>query len=215
MLNNKNNSRILASLAALAALTFATSAGAQYVVQYADGQGYGYRTEPLYPYVAQPQYAPRAYPYVPSQPARPAVRAESKTDPALVEELRKRGRKKIEKADAADKPNPPAGKKHVKIDKTIVVREKPIVKNHYRVVDDPPIVIERHISEDQLMSGVGHAEQVAPAGRVIRAEAEVTIIGPDRMSIRLFRKRDGSDANAKATAKAEAKADSKSKSKIR
>ena len=35
-------------------------------------------------------------------------------------------------------------------------------------------------------------------GRVIRAEAEVTIIGPDRMSIRLFRKRKGGDANARA-----------------
>jgi hypothetical protein len=33
--------------------------------------------------------------------------------------------------------------------------------------------------------------------RVIHAEAEVTIIGPDRMSIRLFRKR-GGNANAKA-----------------
>jgi hypothetical protein len=52
---------------------------------------------------------------------------------------------------------------------------------------------------------------------VIRAEAEVTIIGPDRMSIRLFRKRDGSDANAKVSksdTKAEARADSK-KTKIR
>ena len=34
--------------------------------------------------------------------------------------------------------------------------------------------------------------------RVIRAEAEVTILGPDRMSIRLFRKghKGGGDANA-------------------
>jgi hypothetical protein len=54
---------------------------------------------------------------------------------------------------------------------------------------------------------------VPPTGRVIRAEAEVTILGPDRMSIRLFRKHDGSDANAKAS-KAEARAENK-KSKIR
>ena len=42
-------------------------------------------------------------------------------------------------------------------------------------------------------------EQVQRAGdakRVIRAEAEVTILGPDRMSIRLFRKGHGKDAKA-------------------
>jgi len=32
--------------------------------------------------------------------------------------------------------------------------------------------------------------------RVIRAEAEVTILGPDRMGIRLFRKRTGPEAKA-------------------
>jgi hypothetical protein len=35
--------------------------------------------------------------------------------------------------------------------------------------------------------------------RVIHAEAEVTILGPDRMNIRLYRKRDGLDASAKAS----------------
>jgi hypothetical protein len=34
--------------------------------------------------------------------------------------------------------------------------------------------------------------------RVIRAEAEVTIIGPDRMNIRLFRKGQGSNAKSRA-----------------
>jgi hypothetical protein len=34
--------------------------------------------------------------------------------------------------------------------------------------------------------------------RVIRAEAEVTIIGPDRMNIRLFRKEQGSNAKSRA-----------------
>lgn len=45
---------------------------------------------------------------------------------------------------------------------------------------------------------VREAEVKEPSGkRVIRAEAEVTILGPDRMSIRLFRKgRGGKDANA-------------------
>lgn len=45
---------------------------------------------------------------------------------------------------------------------------------------------------------VREAEVKEPSGkRVIRAEAEVTILGPDRMSIRLFRKgRGGKDAKA-------------------
>ena len=34
--------------------------------------------------------------------------------------------------------------------------------------------------------------------RVIRAEAEVTILGPDRMNIRLFRKGRGTSVNAPA-----------------
>ena len=36
--------------------------------------------------------------------------------------------------------------------------------------------------------------------RVIRAEAEITILGPDRMSIRLFRKRRGGDGEPEAKA---------------
>jgi hypothetical protein len=42
-------------------------------------------------------------------------------------------------------------------------------------------------------------EQKKGERRVIRAEAEVTILGPDRMSIRLFRKQNG---RAKAEAAA-------------
>ena len=106
------------------------------------------------------------------------------------------------------------------------MREKPVVIEHERVVDDPPRVIERrHITEDAPGRGlIKHRREVgqedvviepggAPAEakrsakakravreaktnepkestgkRVIRAEAEVTILGPDRMSIRLFRK---------------------------
>jgi hypothetical protein len=161
--------------------------------------------EPLYPYAAQPQYAypqpryaapaypqsyPQAYPYART---RPAARAQSKTDPALVEELRK-GRHAPRKK-AATAVTPP-----VKIDKTVVVREKPVVRNHIRVVDDPPIVVRREIDESQLpVAPAVPAIRPEPAGgRVIHAEAEVTILGPDRMSIRLYRKSDGRDANAKA-----------------
>jgi hypothetical protein len=68
-------------------------------------------------------------------------------------------------------------------------------------------VVQREVGEDQAGEGGGHA-QVAPQGapqgappagaRTIRAEAEITILGPDRMSIRLFRRQDGVDANARA-----------------
>lgn len=192
--------RILAAVGGAALALAAGAAQAQYVVQYSDGTGgYGYRTEPLYPYVAQPrnaQPAPqntRSYPYV---GAKAAV---GKTDPILVEELRKRGKPRASTQDQ-DEDKTVGGKK---IHKTIVVREKPIVRDHVRVVDDPPIIVQREVSEEQLNRG--HAEQMPPTGRVIRAEAEVTILGPDRMSIRLFRRGGGSDANAKADAPAKSR----------
>ena len=94
------------------------------------------------------------------------------------------------------------------------------------MVDDPPRIIERrHITEDAPGRGlirqrreVGEEEVVIQPGgrksaverpakrkhaardvntkRVIQADAEITILGPDRMSIRLFRKGHGRDANA-------------------
>jgi hypothetical protein len=118
-----------------------------------------------------------------------------------------------------------------KITKTIVVREKPIVRKTYRVVEHPPIVVQREVGEDRAGEGGGHAHvapQGAPQGaplagaRTIRAEAEITILGPDRMSIRLYRRQDGSDAHAtagkpasnlapKPALKRSARADSKTK----
>jgi hypothetical protein len=190
---------------------FGGAAQAQYVVHYSDAAGYGYRNQPLYPYVAQPQpvYADprnsRSYPYVGSR-AAPARAPVSQTDPALVEELRSRRLRASAQEEVGETPKP-----KTKIHKTIVVREKPIVRDHVRVVDDPPIIVQREVSEDQLVQPRGSVEP-PPAGRVIHAEAEVTIIGPDRMNIRLYRKRDGNDANAKAerAGKAQAKADTKS-----
>jgi hypothetical protein len=192
----------------VASVVFGGTAHAQYYTQPA----------PLYPYVVQqpqysypqPQYA-QPYPYVQTQPVRSVrgnsaqprasepSRKVSKTDPALVDELRKRGHKKKEIVLSESK-------KDIEIDKKRIVREKPVVRNHIRVVDDPPIVVQREISEDgQVLSEqrVPTAQaQVVPApvsgGRVIHAEAEVTILGPDRMNIRLYRKNDGRDAQAKA-----------------
>jgi hypothetical protein len=77
------------------------------------------------------------------------------------------------------------------------------------VVEDPPrVIVRRHVVED-APAPRGLAETAPgdtarrPRGdddkvRVIRAEAEVTILGPDRMSIRLFRKRGGGNAKAEA-----------------
>ena len=163
----------------------------------AQAQNYGstITIEPLYPYIAQPhygypapqQYAPRAYPYVRSNNAQPAPRRRSKIDPALIEELR-HGRRE----------------KHAVFNKKTIVRDKPIVVEHQRVVDDPPIVIRRErVVDVPAPKGArrGRAEIPLERGRVIHAEAEVTILGPDRMSIRLFRKRSGGvvdDAKAKS-----------------
>jgi hypothetical protein len=158
----------------------------------------------------QPQPAPRAYPYVRPRKAEPAPRASGgskvikrvasagKVDRALVEELKER---------AAKNPIPK---------KEIIVREKPIVVEHKRVVDDPPIVVQReqvideyHVKSDRPRGLIRNRADEPPVAaippaapsppvvtplpgkgqRVIRAEAEVTVLGPDRMSIRLFRKR--------------------------
>lgn len=206
-------------LAAFAAALLPTAAQAQYASA---------QPAPLYPYVAQPgrpyavEVAPntyvikrpaqtRGYPYVrcvngcdgsaPAAPRRSAshvARRVTHNDPALIEQLRLRHAGQI-KRDV--------------INTTRIVREKPVVIEHERVVDDPPRVIERrHYVEDvppalprrhtakvetdvrPQREAKGKAEK-----RVIRAEAEVTILGPDRMSIRLFRKRaGGSDAKAEA-----------------
>ncbi|MBV9346555.1 MAG: hypothetical protein JOZ70_11265 [Pseudolabrys sp.] len=168
-------------------------------------QGYGYSK----------QYAPRAYPYVRPQATRarasakimqaepredtesggdirPRPKRTSAPDPSLIEELRARGKSKY-----VD------GKR---IDKVIYKRGKPIVVTNQRVVDDPPIVVTRnHVVDVPVESAAdpsrgrglmharpqkrgmqAHADEGAP--RVIRAEAEVHILGPDRMSIKLFRR---------------------------
>jgi len=139
-------------------------------------------------------------------------RAATHADPALIEELAKRSAKI----------------KVVNTHTTKVVREKPTIVEHKHVVDDPPRVIERrHIAEDapgrglihplhevgeedvviepggspseskRLVKGK-HAARGASTKRVIRADAEVTILGPDRMSIRLFRKGRGSGGDSNA-----------------
>ena len=168
---------------------------------------------PLYPYAApsnQPyavQVAPNMYvirrpedaQQLPQRrhkaapaPARSMTR--SKVDPALVEELRNR----------------PKVNRSV-INTTKVVRGEPVVIETKRYVDDPPRIVERYVDVNgkpirsksgRVSTAVVDAPVIdAPKGkndvkRVISAEAEITILGPDRMNIRLFRK--GHKANASA-----------------
>lgn len=134
-----------------------------------------------------------------------AARTRTKADPALVEELQDR---------AAGKSV--SGKKRT-IETTREVREKPVVIETKRYVDLPPRVVERYVDEaGNPIRGKNNRVATAPVDssaldkpvldknmgkgterRVINAEAEITIIGPDRMSIRLFRK---GDARARASA---------------
>lgn len=173
---------------------------------------------PLYPYAvrADRPYAVEVAPntYVIRRPAARrqshvqsgnaniavAARGRSKTDPALIDELRNR----------------PKVTRPV-VETTQMVREKPVVIETKRYVDDPPRVIEKYnvvddgVAGDKPVRAKGKRVTTATIGdapiadkrkakdevkRVINAEAEITILGPDRMSIRLFRK--GSKANASA-----------------
>ena len=212
------------SIILTALATAVTPVAAQ--AQYASAQPaplYPYAAQPGQPYaieVAPGTYVikrpaqTRAYPYVncgqacETPPARKAqarpARRMTHNDPAVIEELRRRHAGKV---------------KHDVVNTTKIVRDKPVVIEHQRIVDDPPRVIERrhYVDDDGRIepapqqprqrtarietevkperAAKGKAEK-----RVIRAEAEVTILGPDRMSIRLFRK---SKAGAGAKAEAE------------
>jgi hypothetical protein len=218
-----SHSRHLAAFAAFAAASMLPAATAQ--AQYFGGT----RTQPapLYPYAVQNSYgvqadqpyavevapntyviqrsAPaRAYPYVSSrrasnptseQGAPASDRPRKPADRGLIEELRNRSHSK-----------------GTVVNTTKIVRDPPIVIETKRVVDDPPRVIERrHIVEDvpvrSRRTRAAVADDVPNKGasrddtkrRVIQADAEITILGPDRMSIRLFRK----GHNAKASAQDE------------
>jgi len=166
----------------------------------------------FYPYAARPQqpYAVEVAPntYVIHRPARtrshPSVtcadcgrdpggasdadRPHQSNDPALIEELRERNDSRQTVTTSRK-----------------IVREKPVVEETTRVVDDPPRVIERrHViegappqrAEVAVETGRKAAKLDDGKPRVIHAEAEITILGPDRMSIRLIRKRGGPEAKA-------------------
>ena len=230
----------LAAIVAVAVLLPASLAQAQWY------SSVGGRQPPLYPYAVQNPAIRADRPYaievapgtyiikrpgeahakpvrrraaVKGEPAR--ARRHSKVDPALIEELRKRGKVK-----------------HTVVNTTKIVHDKPIVHETTRYVEDPPRVVERYrvvedkrpghhreqvvvedrggvlekpagkhaakiIAKNSIEKNVKHADKAAGKHdgnekRVIQAEAEITILGPDRMTIRLFRKGDGGKANARA-----------------
>jgi len=149
---------------------------------------------------------------VAEKPAKRFDRPHKPVDHKLVEELRRRHQ---------------SGGGSV-VNTKQIVREAPIVRETRRIVDDPPRVITRqHTIEDQPDgSRITTVEESAPTQsaaapranrqesrqenreegrgrddnkkRVIQADAEVTVLGPDRMTFRLFRKGQGPKANARA-----------------
>lgn len=157
-------------------------------------------------YVIQRPAVSRADSYArPRRADKPAqekpARRHSKVDPALIAELRSRSMPKS-----------------ANINTTKVVRDPPVVIETKRYVDDPPRVVERYrVEGDKPVAApnkrvaigeitVKHKHTKKGAGksagnekRVIEADAEITILGPDRMNIRLFRKGSGgAKANASA-----------------
>lgn len=161
---------------------------------------------PLYPYVTQPRAAqPFAIEVAPGtyviqrpgetqaaahrerarRPAPAAKALRTRNDPRLIEELRQR-----------------AAAKTPAVNTTKIVRHKPKVVETTRYVDDPPRVVERYtvvddasgekkvVADAQALDKAkfGKNEVGKNAKRVIQADAEITIIGPDRMTIQLYRK---------------------------
>jgi hypothetical protein len=87
-----------------------------------------------------------------------------------------------------------------------VVDERLLPRKHKQVattvVDDAPVKPQRSEKSAPLVkeptTRVDVTGTTGGKGRVIRAEAEVTILGPDRMSIRLIRRRGAPAADSSA-----------------
>jgi hypothetical protein len=228
-MNVMNIRAIVLRLALFVASVPVTAAQAQYagspppLYPYAVQNGYGVQTAQPYAvqvapntYVIQRPEPQRNYPYVSARKRTPAVPASGKfdrphkpVDRALVDELRTRAQKKNADQASAE----PEQKSTV--NKTKIVRHPPIVRETTRYVDDPPRVIDQVTVDDTdndtsnrgLLTqprraaprATGSTANTDNTPRTIAADAEVTIIGPDRMSIRLFRKGQGPLAKAKAS----------------
>lgn len=192
---------------------------------YAVQNSYGVQTAQPYAvqvapntYVIQRSEPQRDYPYVSTRKraAAPAPgkfdRPHKPVDHALVNELRKRVQKKGDTDQASAEPAQKST-----INKTRIVRHPPIVRETTRYVDDPPRVIDQITVDDseetpnrglltqprRTPRATGSVELPPPSQdkgpRTISADAEVTILGPDRMTIKLFRKGQGPFAKAKSS----------------
>lgn len=185
-------------------------------VSAAQAQWYGNaasRQPPLYPYELQPgqPYAVEVAPgtYVIHRPAqqrryaaphRRAKRVTHRVAPkpkrmhanrALNEEVHRRDARRVAQK-AAKKAGKYAGRKADQVIHTRkIVREKPIVIETRRVVNGQPKVITRRRYVDDASRRTGSILRKGAGNdypRLIHADAEITILGPDRMSIRLTRK---------------------------
>jgi len=193
-------------IAALALVVTALGVGTAEAQWYSSVQS---APPPLYPYAPQGRTASQPYAievapgaYVIHRPgetgaspsrrahrAAPAPQTKSnraKNDPALIEELRQRA----------------SGNKTV-INTTKVVYKKPKIVETKRYVDLPPRVVERYTVVDDAggdkkvvieapsadAQATGRKDKAGKGDkRVIQADAEITILGPDRMTIQLYRK---------------------------
>jgi hypothetical protein len=179
-----------------------------YAVQNSNGvqtqRSYAVQVAPNTYVIQRPADDTQAYPSVrrrsahnpaPEKNAKRFDRPHKPVDHRLVEELRKRVQ-----TNGTD------------VNTQQVVRDQPVVRETRRVVDDPPRVFTRRsVVEDQPDgSQITTVDVIPPAStqqrtardnnkkRVIQADAEITVLGPDRMTIRLFRKGQGPKANARA-----------------
>jgi hypothetical protein len=207
---------------------FAIAAGLLLTAADAQAQMYGEpgvrQPVPLYPYAVRSdrpyavQVAPNAY--VIHRPAvsrdYPYVGCKHNCAPRHVHHVARPAHSAETHATAANDPVPveeSRDRRAIKeeiINTRTVVRNAPVVVETRRVVNDPPrVIVRKHYVEDaparRKQAAVVEDSVIKPArpdlskGRVIHAEAEVTILGPDRMSIRLFRK-GAAGVKAKASA---------------
>jgi hypothetical protein len=176
-------------------------------------------------YVIHRSNAPGVHPYpgrrehmslgAPATPASEPRRTHA--DRALIEELRKRSHIKTKIVNTTK----------IEREAPIIVEHKRYVDDPPRIIERRHIIEDaqgrglirhsREVGEEDVVIQPAPAPEAVPAPhrkhaekpantprvnpndkRVIQADAEITILGPDRMSIRLFRKGRGSNAKAEA-----------------
>jgi len=214
---------------AAACLLPTTGALAQWYSSYPQAQGYGVDPQQPYAIEVAPNtyviHRP-GKPHGDAQVNEPVSERPQRThaDRALIDELVKRHKKhKGTISTEVVHTKKIVREKPVVIEHEHVVDDPPRVIERRHITEDAPgrglIHPRREVGQEDVVIQPGGSEsehevkrpgkhkhavreaksKEAGTKRVIRAEAEVTILGPDRMSIRLFRKgHRGDDANAEA-----------------